>query len=68
MKTLFRVLLVCLFIGVVSCRDTKKEEAETQAVVEQIEVIEDQADEISEDIQNQADELQKELEELENIE
>ena len=40
MKTVFKLLMVCLLMGVVSCRDTNKEEEETKAAVEQIEAIE----------------------------
>ena len=46
MKTVFKLLIVCLIFGVMSCRDTKEVEAETEAAVEQIEAIETEAEEI----------------------
>jgi exosome complex RNA-binding protein Rrp4 len=67
MKTVFKVLMVCLLVGVFSCRDTKKEEAETNAAVEQIEAIEAEADHISKEIDREAEELENELKELDKI-
>ena len=67
MKTVLKLMMVCLIIGTVSCRDTKKEDAETEAAVEQIEAIEMEAEEISEEIDQEAKELEKELEELDKI-
>jgi len=67
MKKITTVLLVILFLGTLSCRDTKKEEAETKANIEKIEAIEKEAEDISTEIEKEADALEKELEELENI-
>lgn len=67
MKTVLKLLMVCLLIGVFSCRDTKNEEAETKAAVEQIETIETEAEEISKEIEKEAEELEKDLKELDNI-
>lgn len=67
MKTVFKLLIVCLLIGVVSCRDTKKEEEETKAAVEQIESIETEVDEISKEIEKEAKDLENDLKELDNI-
>ena len=67
MKTVFKLIMVCLLIGVFSCRDTKKEEAETNAAVEQIEAIETEAEDISKEIEKEAEELENDLKELDNI-
>ncbi|NND61802.1 MAG: hypothetical protein HKN48_01275 [Flavobacteriaceae bacterium] len=68
MKNLSRILLIMLMIGIVSCRDTKKEEeAETEAVIEQIEAVEAEAEEISEKINQEAEELEEALSELDSI-
>ena len=67
MKTVFKLLIVFLMIGVVSCRDTNKEESETKAAVEQIEAIETEAENISKEIEKEAEELENDLKELDNI-
>ncbi|WP_299886367.1 hypothetical protein [uncultured Lacinutrix sp.] len=68
MKILTRITLVmCLFFVLASCRDTKKEEVETKAAVEQIESIEAETEDIIESVEENAQELKKELNELDNI-
>ena len=64
MKTLLKLALVCLFVVALSCRDTKQEEAETEATVEQIETIEKETEAIIESVDESAEELKKELDEL----
>ena len=63
MKTLMKLSLVCLLFVVTACRDTKQEEAETKAAVEQIEAIENETEEIIESVDKNAEELKKELNE-----
>jgi len=67
MKTKINLLLSLLILCVLSCRDTKKEEAETEVVVEQIEAIEVETQEVSEEIDKKAKELENELNELDNL-
>ncbi len=67
MKTVIKLLIVFLVIGVVSCRDTKKEETETKTAVEQIEAIETEAEAISKEIEKEVEELENDLKELDNI-
>jgi len=40
MRTLTKLILVLFLIGFISCRDTKKEEEETKAMVQEIETVE----------------------------
>ena len=65
MKTIFKITLLVLLFTVTSCRDTKKEEATTNATVE-IETIEVETDSITDNLEQEAKDLEKELEELEN--
>lgn len=64
MKTIFKLALVCMLFAVTSCKDTKQEEAETEAAVEQIEAIEAETEEIMESVEENAEELKEELNEL----
>lgn len=67
MKTCIKITLVCLLFALTSCRDTKQEEAETKAAVEQIESIEAETEDIIESVEENAQELKNELDELDNI-
>lgn len=67
MKILSKMLLVILLVGFVSCRDTKKEEEATEAAIEKIEVVESEAEEISNKINEEAAELEDSLKELDSI-
>ena len=49
MKTVLKIFIFLFVFGLVSCRDTNKESEETEAIVEQIESIETEAEKISED-------------------
>ncbi len=59
-------MLLCLIIGFMSCKDTKKEEAEAKAMVEQVETIEKEVDSISDSLDKEAKELEAALDELDN--
>lgn len=67
MKAIFKLSLLCLLFVVTSCRDTKKEEAEVEATVEQIEAIESETEQVSEALEKEAKDLEKELNELDNL-
>ena len=67
MKTIMKLLLVALLIFSVSCRDTKKEEAETNAMLEEIESLETEVDSISASVDQKAKELEAALKELDSI-
>lgn len=67
MKIVVKLLLVIAVVTFASCRDTKKEEAETQQVLEQVEAVEQEANEISEKIEQDANELEDALKDLDSI-
>ena len=66
MKIILRVLLSILLLGVMSCRDTKKEEAETQAAIEEIEAVEAEVEEATETVDKDVKELETALNDLDN--
>jgi serine phosphatase RsbU (regulator of sigma subunit) len=59
--------MVLFLVGIVSCRDTKKEEEAEKAVIEQIEAVENEAEEISKKINEEATEVENSLKELDSI-
>ena len=67
MKVLLKLVVIVLVIGLSSCRDTKKEEAEAAAQLEQIESIEEEAATLTEEIDAEAEELEAALKELDSI-
>ncbi len=68
MKILLKLFMVVLMLGIVSCRDTDKEEtAAAEAAIETIDAVEEKAEEISEKIDQEASELEASLKELDSI-
>jgi uncharacterized membrane protein YjjP (DUF1212 family) len=67
MKLLLKTIVIVSVLGIISCRDTKKEEEETEAKLEQIEAVEAEVDEMSEDIEAKEVELEEALKELDSI-
>ncbi len=67
MKTLLRSLVLLGLILVVSCRDTKKEEAEVNATLEQVEAVEKEIDDVVEEVNSKEKELEEALKDLDNI-
>jgi uncharacterized membrane protein YjjP (DUF1212 family) len=67
MKEFLKISLIIFLLGMTSCRDTKKEDAESQRVVEQIETMETEVEEISEDLEQDQLELENALKDLDSI-
>ena len=67
MKILVKILMALFLVGLVSCRDTKKEEEATEAAIEKIEAVENEAEEISKKIDEEANEVMDSLKELDSI-
>lgn len=67
MKTLVKCLIVFGLLSSVSCRDTKKEEAEAAAMVEEVEAVEAEVDVITEDINSKEKALEEALKELDSL-
>lgn len=68
MKPLLRttyVIMLLLFVS--SCKDKKKEEAETKAAVIKIEAVEQEVNSISEELDQQTTELEDALKVLDSI-
>jgi len=67
MKILMKIIMVLFLVGIVSCRDTKKEEEAEKAAIEKIEAVENEAEEISKKINEEATEVENSLNELDDI-
>jgi uncharacterized protein YlxW (UPF0749 family) len=68
MKTLIKVCALFFALTViVSCKDTKKEEDETNAIVEEIESVEKDVNAIAEELEQEAKALEDALKDLENL-
>ena len=67
MKTTIKILGILVLLMSISCRDTKKEEAETDAMVKEVEAIEAEVNVIKEDMDTKAQALEEALKELDSI-
>jgi cell division protein FtsB len=67
MKTTIKILGILVLLMSTSCRDTKKEEAETDAMVKEVEAIEAEVNVIKEDMDTKAQALEEALKELDSI-
>lgn len=67
MKTTIKILAILVLLMSISCRDTKKEEAETDAMVKEVEAIEAEVNVIKEDMDTKAQALEEALKELDSI-
>ena len=65
MKTVSKLMVIIFLMGFVACKDTKKEEEETLAAIDEIETIEEEMEEIAEDIENSVKDLEDAIKELE---
>jgi len=67
MKKLIISLIVIALIFSFSCRDTKKEEVEVKAIIEQVEAVENDINAINEDINSKEKELEEALRALDSL-
>ncbi|GHC62782.1 hypothetical protein [Ulvibacter litoralis] len=67
MKIFLKIGIVFAVVLLASCRDTKKEDAETKAVLEQIEAVEAEVEKINESLKENENELDAALQELDSI-
>jgi uncharacterized protein (DUF3084 family) len=67
MKTLLKLFVLLLLVGQISCKDTKKEAAESEAALEEIEAVENTVNEASEELDQNLKELEEALQELDSI-
>lgn len=67
MKKIGTLVICLLLIGVVSCKDTKKEQEELDATLDKIESVEETIDETLEEVEQKAKDVEEALQELDNI-
>ena len=67
MKYFVQIFALVMILGLVSCRDTKKEEAEAEAAIEEVETVEEEAAQLTEELDKEAAELEEALKELDSI-
>ena len=67
MKKLSMLVMSVLFIGIISCRDTQKEQEELDATLDKIETVEKEIDETTEELDKKADEVESALSELDSL-
>ena len=64
MKKLSVLVLAVVCMGIISCRDSKKEQEEAEIIIEKIETLEKNLDETNEELNNKAKEAEDALNEL----
>ncbi|WP_299433331.1 hypothetical protein [uncultured Maribacter sp.] len=67
MKKLSLLTLSVLFMGIISCRDTKKEQQELDATLDKIEAVEQEIDETVKEVEQKSEEVESALSELDGI-
>lgn len=67
MKKISLLVMSIILIGIVSCRDTKKEQEELDKTLDTIESVEQEIDETVEEVAKKAEEVESVLKELDSI-
>lgn len=67
MKLKTQVIVLLFLLVITACRDTKKEEKEAQAAIEEIEAVESEINENSAELEADTKELEEALKELDSI-
>ena len=67
MKKISLLAMSIILIGIVSCRDTKKEQEELDKTLDTIESVEQEIDETVEEVEKKAEEVESALKELDSI-
>ncbi len=67
MKKINVWLLSVLFVGIISCRDTKKEQEELNKDLNTIEAVEKDIDQTVEEVEKKAEEVESALKELDSL-
>jgi uncharacterized protein YoxC len=67
MKKISLLIASFFLIGVISCRDTKKEQEELDKTLDTIESVEEEIDETVEEVEKKAEEVESALKELDSI-
>lgn len=67
MKKLSMLMSFVICMGIISCRDTKKEQQELDATLDKIEAVEQEVDETVQEVEKKAEEVQSALSELDSL-
>ncbi len=67
MKKISLLVMSIILIGIVSCRDTKKEQEELDKTLDTIEAAEQEIDETVEEVEKKAEEVESALKELDSL-
>jgi len=67
MKKLCMMFFSVVFITIISCGDSKKEQEELDATLDKIEAVEKEIDETTEELDNKAEEVESALSELDSL-
>lgn len=67
MKKISLLAMSILFVGIVSCRDTKKEQEELDSTLDAIEAVELEIDDTVEKVEKKTEEVESVLKQLDSI-
>ena len=67
MKKISLLAMSVLFVGIVSCRDTKKEQEELDSTLDAIEAVELEIDDTVEKVEKKTEEVESVLKQLDSI-
>ncbi len=67
MRKLSMLVLCVIFVGFISCRDTKKEQQELEVTLDKIEAVEQDVEQTTEELNQKAEEVESALNELDNL-
>ncbi|CAN0563372.1 unnamed protein product [Laminaria digitata] len=67
MKKIGSLVICLLFISMISCKETKKEQEELDATLDKIESVEEAIDETLEEVEQKANDVEEALQELDSI-
>lgn len=67
MKLILKLIAVLFVVGLVACKDTKKEEEASEVVDEQIQAIEAEIDSASMELDENAKDLEQSIKDLDDI-
>lgn len=67
MKLILKFFVLLFLVGQISCKDTNKEDSETQEALEDIEAVENSINEASQELDQDIEEFEDALEELDSI-
>ncbi len=67
MKKISLLVMSMFLVGIISCRDTKKEQEELDKTLDTIESVEQEIDETVEEVEKKGEEVESALKQLDSI-